>query len=100
MKVEESFSDSGRRTSIPRSKAYSRKLNVNVVQDLDVIAHEADRVDHDFANALGGISIEKRLYRRTEPSIVRHSLALKGEVVRFESDAGGHRGGSRAALTA
>src|SRR5690349_8537417 len=54
--------------------------DVNIVQDFHVVADKPDRVDYHVANSRGGIAVEHRLYRRAQPLVSRHPLALVSEI--------------------
>ncbi len=62
--------DSGRKVT---------EADIDVVKDLDVVAEEADGLDHDRGVAFLAQRGEGVLHRGTDPGSAGHALALKGE---------------------
>ena len=63
-----------------------------------MVADEPDGVQHNFADALRRIAVQAGFHGWSEPSVVRESLALVGEIVFGHARARGHGGGGSAAL--
>ena len=55
------------------------EADVDVVKDLDVVAEEADGLDHDGSVPFLAQRGESVLHRGTDPGSAGHALALKGE---------------------
>ena len=55
------------------------EADVDVVEDLDVVAEEADGLDHDRGMALLAKRGQRVLYRGADPGSARHALTLEGE---------------------
>ena len=55
------------------------ETDVDVVKDLDMVAEEADGLDHNRRMAFLAKSSKRVLYRGTDPGSARHALALEGE---------------------
>src|ERR1035438_90835 len=72
--------------------------DIDVVQDLYVVADKSDGVQHNLADAFGRVTVQAGLHGGTEPSVVRESLALVGEIVFDRAHTGGYGGGGGAAL--
>src|ERR1700733_601742 len=55
------------------------EADVDVVKNLDVVAEEANGLDHNRRMAFLAQRSERVLYRGTDPGSARHALALEGE---------------------
>ena len=90
MNVRDVLSDSVRRSAAPASRAAPGRLDVDVEQDLGVVADEPDGDDEEGAGALRGAAGDELAQVRADPGLRRSSRALIRDVVLRDAGLFGH----------
>jgi hypothetical protein len=78
VRAGEPFRDSGRTSRMPRPRVAAEQ-DIDVVENLNVVADEADGSQRHLSHALFAVAVQALFHGRSEPP-ASHALALVGEI--------------------